>query len=222
MPDRNDNSPPATASCCCTGRRSTASSARARRRVRPSSPSSSTPRTASSSSSSPSQAASVSTTSAARSPKKRQTARSNAPSKSASAAKAICRANRAGQHAAYGSLSARSGLSGLRLSALQQVVSMRHHGHRIRQSKAASLRARRGEAGEGIADLLTSEPEGHSVLTSFKISSKMVEYVPYKGAHRLRRERSASCETSRVCWRLVKRRQQQYTPTTTKWLWLLN
>src|SRR5215207_2398951 len=26
------------------------------------------------------------------------------------------------------------------------------------------------------------------------------------GAHWLRRERSASCETSRVCWRLVKRR----------------
>jgi hypothetical protein len=47
------------------------------------------------------------------------------------------------------------------------------------------------------------------VLTSFKIPSKMVEYLPYKGAHRLRRERSASCETSRVCWRLVKRRQHK-------------
>ena len=47
------------------------------------------------------------------------------------------------------------------------------------------------------------------MLTSFKIPSKMLKYCPYKGAHRLRRERSASCETSRVCWRLVKRRQQK-------------
>src|SRR5215207_2078043 len=98
---------------------------------------------------------------------------------------------------------------GLRLSALQHVVSMRRHGRRTRPPRAAVPLARQSEAGEGIADLLTSEPEGRSVLTSFKIPSKMVECLSHKGAHRLRREWSASCETSRVCWRLVKRRQHK-------------
>ena len=38
--------------------------------------------------------------------------------------------------------------------------------------------------------------------------------IPTLGAFWLRREWSASSETSRVCWRLVKRRQQRYSPTT--------
>src|SRR5215217_1119333 len=97
----------------------------------------------------------------------------------------------------------------LRLSALQHVVSIRRHGRRTRPPRVAVPLGRQSGAGEGIVDLLTSEPEGRGVLNCFKIPSKMVEYLPYKGAHRLRREWSASCETSRVCWRLVKRRLQK-------------
>src|ERR687896_2149112 len=86
---------------------------------------------------------------------------------------------------------------GLRLSGLQHIVPMRRHGRRTRPPRTAVLRARQSEAG------------GRSVLISFKLPSKMVEYSSHKGAHRLRREWSASCETSRVCWRLVKRRQHK-------------
>src|SRR5215204_6519742 len=55
---------------------------------------------------------------------------------------------------------------GLRLAALQPSRLDASPRAQNPTPRAAILRARQGEAGEEIADLLTSEPEGRSALTS--------------------------------------------------------